>query len=325
MRVLRDILAVPAPLCGAVVAVGNFDGVHRGHQAVIREAGRLARAAGAPHAVVTFEPHPRRYFKPDAAPFELTPPDAKARQMAALGVDLLVVIPFDAEMAKKTAYQFVMEALVRRLTARHVVVGFDFVFGNARGGNVEVLQAMSHEEGFGFTAVAPERDAEATIYSSTAARTHLAQGRPHAAAEILGRPWEIEGIVETGDKRGRTIGFPTANLALDLYLEPALGAYAVWAGIVDGATTSWHKGVANIGRRPTFDKTRVNLEAHLFDFTGDLYGKVLRVALVEHLRPERKFDGIEGLKAQIAADGRAALAAIEAHDPRALPSAPLLV
>jgi len=267
MRIVHGYADVPVELRGAVVAVGNFDGVHRGHQAVIGEARRIAAEHGAPSAVVTFDPHPRRYFKPAEPPFELTPLAVKARQIATLGIDALIVLPFDAAMAALTAYDFVARPLVGGIQIRHAVVGFDFVFGNNRRGNIEVLEGLSHELGFGVTAVQPVQRSGA-VCSSTTIRHLLRDGKPRSAAEQLGRPWEIVGEVQSGDRRGRTIGFPTANVALGPFLTPAIGVYAVWVGI--GAR--WYMGAANIGSRPTVGGTEVRVEAHVFDFAGDLYG-----------------------------------------------------
>lgn len=302
MRIFRHYDEVPAEARGAVIALGNFDGVHRGHQVVIGEAQRIARQTGAPAAVMTFDPHPRRLFQPDLAPFTLTPFRIKARHIEALGVDFLYVQNFDTGFASKTAEEFVQDVLHEGLGVSHVVVGEDYVFGKGRGGNVRVLGRMAAERGFGTTSVGPVRDGDGAVFSSTRARTALMEGRPREAAHVLGTPWEIEGRVEHGDARGRTIGFPTANVALGEFLHPAAGVYAVEAGIDRGGQTDWIPGVANFGRRPTFDKTDELLEVHLFDFSGDLYGQHLRVRLVEYLRPERTFDGLPALKAQIAED-----------------------
>jgi riboflavin kinase / FMN adenylyltransferase len=305
MRIFRHD-SVAAGDRGAVVAIGNFDGVHLGHQRVIDTAGRIARAAGAPHALLTFEPHPRRVLRPDDPPFRLTPFRAKSRRIEALGVELLFTLHFDLDFARRSAEDFVERVLRDGLGARHVVVGYDFVFGHQRRGTPALLAERGAALGFGVTIVDPVAEPDGAVYSSTHIREHLVLGRPRAAAALLGRFWEIEGRVERGDERGRTIGFPTANLLLDDYLRPAAGVYAVRAGIEEGGRTRWHDGVANLGMRPTFGGSDLRLEAHLFDFAGDLYGRHLRVALIEHLRPERKFPGIDALKAQIADDARRA-------------------
>jgi riboflavin kinase/FMN adenylyltransferase len=310
MRIFRHD-TVAAAERGAVVAIGNFDGVHLGHQAVIGEAGRIARAAGVPHAVLTFEPHPRRVFRPDDPPFRLTPFRAKARHLEGLGVDLLFTLHFDHALAGKSATDFIETVLVRNLGVRHAVVGYDFVFGHQRQGTPALLEARGAALHFGVSVVGPIGAPGGAVYSSTRIREFLVAGKPREAAGLLGRFWEIEGRVERGDARGRTIGFPTANVMLDDHLRPAAGVYAVRVGIEEGGQTLWHDAVANLGQRPTFGGSDLRLEAHLFDFDGDLYGRHLRVALIEHLRRERKFPGIEALKAQIAADAAQARALLK--------------
>lgn len=301
MRIFRHCDGLPADVRGAAVAIGNFDGVHRGHQAVIGEAGRVAAAAGVPWAVLTFEPHPRAVFAPDTPPFRLTPFRNKARHIEAMGVDVLVVLHFDEAFSKQPARSFVTDVLVDALGAHYVVSGYDFVFGHGRKGNAELLLQMGSDHDFGFTCVQALTDDADAVFSSTRVRECLTACDPVAAAEILGRPFEIEARVETGDQRGRTIGFPTANLPLGEVMRPAIGVYAVRAQL-DGET-AWMDGVANLGRRPTFAGEDVLLEVHLFDFSGDIYGRRLRVSLLDYLRPEKKFDGLEDLQAQIAADG----------------------
>ena len=307
MQIYRHFEKLPDNVKGSAVAIGNFDGIHKGHQAVIREAGRIARDAGIPWAVLTFEPHPREIFSPDGDPFRLTPFRIKTRQIEDLGVDALFVLHFDPDFARLSAERFISDVLIGGLAARHVVSGYDFVFGNKRAGNCELLLHKGKEEGFDFTCVSAVDDGE-KIYSSTRVRKYLIAADPVGAAGVLGRPFEIEGRVEQGDQRGRTIGFPTANLRLGEYLQPARGVYAVRAGIDEGSQTIWHDGVANLGVRPTFDGENLVLEVHLFDFDGDLYNRHLRVALVDYLRPEQKFDGLDALKTQIAADGQRAKA-----------------
>lgn len=302
MRIFRHYAELPAEVRGGVVALGNFDGVHRGHQAVIGTARRLATERGVPGGVMTFEPHPRAVFNPNLAPFRLTPFRIKARHIEALGLDFLLNQHFDMAFAGLGAQEFVEKVLVAGLGVAHVVVGYDYVFGKGRGGDVALLEETAKAHGFGVTRMPPVKGAGGEIYSSTRIREALMAGKPAEAARLLGCYWEIEGRVEHGDARGRTIGFPTANIALDEYLRPAAGVYAVRAGVDKGGATVWHDGVANFGRRPTFDKKDMLLEVHLLDYAGDLYGKHLRVGLVEFLRPERKFDGLEALKAQIVAD-----------------------
>jgi len=306
MRIYRHFETLPQEARGAAIAVGNFDGVHLGHQGVIGEAGRIARAANRPWAVLTFEPHPRRVFNPDLEPFRLTPFRAKARALEGLGVDAMIVQRFNRDFSQRPAEDFVTQVLVEGFGARHVVAGYDFVFGHNRGGNCEMLLAMGQKLGFGFTAVSAIEGPDGQVYSSTRVRQCLAGGDVAGVAAVLGRAFEIEGRVAHGDKRGRQIGFPTANLHLGSMVRPALGVYAVRVGLLHDREARWIDGVANVGKRPTFGGEDVVLEAHLFDFTGDLYGKRVTVQLLHYIRAEKKFDGLAALRAQIAADGDAA-------------------
>lgn len=306
MRLVRHCGELDPGHRGCVVALGNFDGVHRGHQAVILTAKGIATGLGVPHAVMTFEPHPRAFFKPDQQPFRLTPFRVKARLIEALGMDFLLMQHFDAAYAGQSAEEFVEEVLMACLDVRHVVVGYDYVFGKGRQGTGAYLTQMGERMGFGVTVVPPAVAPSGETYSSTLVRECLVGGRPADAAKLLGHYWEIEGRVEHGDARGRTIGFPTANLHLGEYQRPATGVYAVRAGIDHGGATVWHDGVANYGRRPTFDKTDELLEVHLLDASEDLYGKHLRVALVDFIRPEQKFASVDELRTRIAADVEAA-------------------
>ena len=302
MRIYRHYDALPADARGAAVAIGNFDGVHPGHQTVIHEAGLIAGDMCRPWTVLTFEPHPRAFFTPDSEPFRLTPFRSKAQRIAELGADLLIVQRFDKAFSSLPAEDFVNTVLVDGLGAGHVVSGYDFVFGHKRGGNCELLLAMGAKKGFGFTAVNAQTDSSGEAYSSTRVRERLGDADPRGAATILGRDFEIEGRVARGEARGKSIGFPTANIPLGAYLRPALGVYAVRAAIEQENGEIWLDGVANIGVRPTFGSDGVVLEVFLFDFDDDLYGKRLRVRLVDFLRPEKKFDGVDDLKAQIAQD-----------------------
>lgn len=308
LRIFRHTSGLPPDARGAVVAIGNFDGVHLGHQAVVRATAAKAHALDVPSAVLTFEPHPRMFFKPNSEPFRLTPLRPKAHAIEALGIEVLIVLAFDRALSQKSAESFVDDVLMVGMAASHVVVGADFVFGHDRLGNVARLIEMGGRCGFSVTALAPVAGPEGTVYSSTAIRDALKAGEPRRAAALLGRTWEIEGRVEHGDERGRHLGFPTANIGLGDYLRPAFGVYAVEAGIDHGAATKWHRGVANLGRRPTVAGSVERLEAHLFDFDRDLYGRHLRVRLIEFLRPEKKFDGLEALRAQIARDSAEARA-----------------
>lgn len=303
MRLFRDIHTLPTQARGCVLALGNFDGVHRGHQAVIGSARALARRDGIPLAVMTFEPHPRTLFNPDGPPFRLTPLRSKLRLMRDLGVDSLMALRFTRALSRMPAESFASAVLIEAINARHIVVGHDYVFGYQRRGSPAMLGELAAASGFGFTCVDPVSGSnDGETYSSTRVREFLQAGEPARAARILGRDWEIEGRVRVGRKLGRTIGVPTANIALGSYLRPAFGVYACRVAQSDGDNTAWRPAVANIGNRPTVDGAGHLLEVHLFDFDGDLYGSHLRVALIEHLRGEVKFDGLPALRAQIARD-----------------------
>jgi riboflavin kinase/FMN adenylyltransferase len=295
--------------------MGNFDGLHRGHAVLIGQARDIARAEGRPAAVLTFEPHPRSVFFPATEPFRLTPFRVKERELARLGIDLLFVQHFDIAFSAKRAEDFIADVIVAAVGASHVVIGWDATFGNRRRGNPELLRAAGLEHGFGVTVVEPVRGEDSSVYSSTHIRELLKAGKPREAAALLGRFWEIDGRVAIGDRRGRTIGFPTANLGLDDYLHPALGVYAVRVcgdGPDDPLAGRTVDGVANIGLRPTVGGLVPRLEAHLFDVDVDLYARHLRVALVEFIRPEQKFAGLDALKAQIAEDAARARAILAA-------------
>ena len=302
MRIFRHYQDLPDDARGGVVVLGNFDGLHLGHQAVIGAGRALAQARGTHLAVMTFEPHPRAVFNPGAPPFRLTSFRTKAELIEALGVDVLVMQQFDAAFASLSAETFLSAVLVEGLGATGVICGHDYHFGKGRGGDVAALVEAGGRFGFAVEVVEPVKEPDGQLYSSTGVRQALAEGRPEAAARLLGRYWEIDGRVIEGDRRGRTIGFPTANLTLEGLTHPAFGVYAVKTGVDEGARTVWRDGVANIGRRPTYAVDHPLAEIHLLDFEGDLYHKHLRVALTAFLRPERKFDGLEGLKRQIAED-----------------------
>ena len=302
MRIYRHSGPLPPEARGAVAAIGNFDGVHLGHQAVIGETAAIAARTGHPRAVVTFEPHPRRYFKPDLPPFRLTPLRIKAHCIEALGVDHLFVLHFDKALASLTPADFVAQVLAEGLATSHVVVGEDFIFGKARAGNAAVLQELGDKHGFGVTALAPVKGPSGEVYSSTRIRDHLTSGRPAEAAALLGRVWEIEGRVVPGDARGRDLGYPTANIDIGEYLRPRQGIYAVCAGIDRGTETHWHDAVASFGTRPAIGGGPEVFEVHLLDHDEDLYGKHLRVGLVDYLRPESDFDSLDALRAAIARD-----------------------
>jgi riboflavin kinase/FMN adenylyltransferase len=299
MRIYRQAKSLQGQHKGAVIAVGNFDGVHRGHRTVIAEAGRIAASAGLPWGVLTFEPHPRNVFQPDVAPFRLTPFRAKAELIAGLGVDFMIAQKFDLDFSRQSAADFVEDYLVGTLKVHHVVAGYDFKFGHKRQGSCETLLAEGQKLGFGFTVVAAASDDGGGLYSSSRTRELIAAGDMDGAEAVLSRPFSISGRVQGGDKRGRTIGFPTANLALGGYIRPAFGVYAVRMTLADGRDVD---GVANLGLRPTFDGTAPRLEVHLFDFAEDIYDMRVNVALLEMIRAEKKFDGLDALKAQIARD-----------------------
>lgn len=307
IRIVRDWTRVPAEARGASVALGNFDGVHRGHAEVLRAA--HAARPDAARAVLSFSPHPREFFRPDDPPFRLTLEPERAAALEAEGVGILFELPFDREFSLLTATQFIDEVLHRGLGAAHLACGTDFAFGHRRGGDAAFLRARAEALGMGLTVVAHLDDAEGPI-SSTRIRRLLQDGYPERAASLLGRPHVIRGVVAHGDARGRSIGFPTANVALGRHLEPARGVYAVTARLGDGRIV---KGVANIGRRPTVAEGAISrLEAHLFDFDGDLYGREIAVALRHFIRDERKFASFEELRAQIVRDVETARELLEA-------------
>jgi len=301
MRIVRDHLFATPEDRGAVAAIGNFDGVHRGHLAVIdaarTEAGRLA----APLGVLTFEPHPREYFAPEAPPFRLTGPEARASRLAKLGVDLLYELNFNAAMAALDPFEFAREVIHDGLGLRHVVAGADFRFGKDRAGDVAALERFGRELGFGVT-VAPMVAEEGARVSSTAIRQALSEGRPRDAAAQLGHWHRIEGPVIGGEQRGRELGYPTANMSIDGLHPPRFGVYAVMVDVADGPHKGHYHGAASIGVRPMFGENRANLETFVFDFSGDLYGTHLSVALIEFLRPEERFDSLQALIDQMDAD-----------------------
>jgi riboflavin kinase/FMN adenylyltransferase len=295
-----------AALRTAVLAIGNFDGVHRGHRSVIELAMRRARAAGKPSAVLTLEPHPRSYFRRDEKLFRLSDERQKLRLLAAAGLDGAVVLSFNAALAGLPAEEFVRRILVERLAVSGVAIGFDFHFGQGRGGSPAFLKEAGARFGFPVD-IAPPLEDEGRPVSSGTIRTALEAGRVVEAAELLGYPWFVSGEVLHGEKRGRALGFPTANLKLDPACGLKHGIYAVRVGIGEAR----YDGVASFGRRPTFDNGAPLLEVFLFDFDGDLYGKTLDVALIGWIRPEEKFDSIEALVAQMNVDSARARDALK--------------
>jgi riboflavin kinase/FMN adenylyltransferase len=298
MQLVCGHASYPAALRGAALAIGNFDGVHRGHQALIRRAEEVARAGARRAAgVIVFEPHPRAFFRPGEPHFEITPLAEKLRVLEALGLDVAVVLAFDAALAATTAVAFIDEILVGRLGVGHVVVGYDFFFGKARAGTPAMLAEAGRRHGFGVSVIEPVAE-EGEVFSSSAIRARLAAGDVAAAARMLGRPWRVSGTVIGGARIGTGLGFPTANLALASGTALGHGIYAARVHVGDDV----YAAAAYLGTRPTVDGGRPLLEVFLFDFTGDLYGREIAVDLVDFIRGDRKFDGIEALKLQMAAD-----------------------
>jgi riboflavin kinase/FMN adenylyltransferase len=302
--VVRD-CAPAGALRGAAVAIGNFDGVHRGHKAVIAAALSRALSLGKPAAALTFEPHPRAFFNPNEPLFRLTDETAKLRLLAAAGLDGTIVLTFGAALAKLTAEDFVQQVLVERLAVSGAAIGFNFHFGANRAGSPEFLQTQGKRHGFAVDIVPPLRDGDRPV-SSGPIRAALAAGRLDDAAELLGYPWFISAMVIHGDKRGRQLGFPTANLALDPTCALRHGIYAVRVA----AAGRRYNGVASFGRRPMFDTGTVLLEIFLFDFDGDLYGANIDVAFIAWLRDEAMFASAEELVRQMEEDSRLARAAL---------------
>ncbi len=304
MQIHRDWTGLSADCRDATVAMGNFDGVHLGHRAVIEAA---AKAADAPLGVLTFEPHPREFFAPDAPPFRLLNAEARANRLARLGVQQLYELPFNQVVAGLTPEAFARDVLTDGLGIRHLTVGADFRFGKDRAGDARVLSALGAQMGFGVTIV-PLAGTAGQEYSSTAIRKALAEGRTRDAEKMLGHWHRIEGEVVHGDKRGRDFGWPTANMSMEGLHLPRLGIYAVLVDVLTGPDRLSCRGVASLGVRPMFGRNAPNLEVHLFDFSGDLYGQHLSVALVEFLRDEAKFDSVDVLIEQIGKDAEQARA-----------------
>lgn len=307
MQIHHDWTGLPASARGASIAMGNFDGVHRGHRAVI-DAARAA--ADAPLGVLTFEPHPREFFAPDSPAFRLMNAEARANRLARLGVEQLYELPFSAVLAGLTPEAFAREVLCDGLGAAHVTVGADFCFGKDRKGTAETLEALGRQMGFGVT-ILPLVAQDGHEFSSTAVRQALAEGRTRDAERMLGHWHRIEGEVIHGEKRGRELGWPTANMRMDGLHLPRLGVYAVLVDVLTGPDKVSCQGVASLGVRPMFGENAPNLEVHLFDFSGDLYGMHLSVALVDFLRDEAKFDSLQALIHQIAADAEDARRALK--------------
>ncbi|MGR3390746.1 bifunctional riboflavin kinase/FAD synthetase [Sagittula sp.] len=309
MRIVRDYQYTSPGDRGASVAIGNFDGVHLGHQAVIGLA--LQAVPTAPLGVLTFEPHPREFFAPDAPSFRLMSAEARTARLEKLGVDVLYQLNFNTAMASLSPREFAERVICKGLGLVNVVVGADFCFGKGRAGTVAELKAFGEEMGFGVT-VAELMETDGLVVSSSAIRDALSEGRPRDAAKLLGHWHRIEGEVIGGEQRGRELGYPTANMSIEGLHPPKFGVYAVLVDVRDGPHRGSYHGAASVGVRPMFDGEVHNIETFLFDFTGDLYGATLSVALVEYLRPELKFDGLDGLITQMDADCVTARSILEA-------------
>jgi len=297
MRIIHGYRDVPPEIFGGVLAIGNFDGVHRGHQALLLEALERGRAAGKPAGVMVFEPHPREFFRPDEPHFRLTTLDEKMRLFERLGLDFAVVLTFDANLANLSATEFIEQVLVGALRVSHVVIGYDFFFGKGRGGNPETMRAAGREHGFGVTVVPPVAEA-GEGFSSSAIRAKLSAGDVRGAARDLGHWWRLSGVVTGGAKRGTGLGFPTANITLPRGTALAHGIYAVRVFVGEER----YGGAAYLGTRPTFDHGLPVLEIFLFDFDGDLYGKEIQVEFLDFIREDQRFPGAEALVAQMHAD-----------------------
>jgi len=312
MRIVRDHSFTTGADRGASAAIGNFDGVHIGHRHVIEIAREAGARIGAPLGVLTFEPHPREFFASDAPPFRLMSAEARAHRLEKIGVARLYELPFNAALSGLSPHAFASEVLAGGLGLRHVVVGADFCFGKGRAGTATMLQDYGAEMGFGVT-IAPLLEGTDGQVSSTAIRTALSEGRPRDAAAMLGHWHRIEGPVMGGEQRGRTLGFPTANMSIAGLHPPRFGVYAVLVDVLDGPNAGQYHGAASLGIRPQYQGEEPNLETFLFDFSGDLYGAHLSVGLVAYLRPEETFDGLDAFIAQMDADcarARAILAAL---------------
>ncbi|MEM9477595.1 MAG: bifunctional riboflavin kinase/FAD synthetase [Pseudomonadota bacterium] len=305
MRIIRDYQFVDDADRGAAAAIGNFDGVHLGHQAVLSLTGEIARELGCPVGVLTFEPHPREFFAPDAPPFRLMNAEAKTNRLTKLGVERLYEISFNATLSSLSAEEFAQRVILDGLGLRHVVVGADFCFGKDRTSDAADLSAFGAKMGFGVTIV-PLLSTGGVEVSSTRIRQALSDGQPEEAARMLGHLHRIDGEVIRGDQRGRELGYPTANMSIAGLHPPKFGVYAVRVEVRDGPHAGDYDGVASMGVRPMFGINQPNIETFVFDFKGDLYGSHLSVALVSYLRPEKKFESLDALIAQMDRDSAAA-------------------
>ena len=306
IRVIKSLSEIANDDKNTVAAVGNFDGVHLGHRKIIEHAKTIADRVGARASVLTFEPHPRALFQTDGVPFRLSTSVSKAQALSEMGIDLIFELQFDQTFAQLSAEEFVVKVLKNSLQLNHVVCGYDFVFGHRRRGTAEILETLGSQVGIGVTTIPAVSEKDGAVYSSTRVRQCLAEGDPIGASELLGRPWSFSAFVETGDQRGRTIGFPTCNLRLHDLVQPSHGVYAVFVQIENEG--KWLPGVANFGRRPTVNDRGALFEVNLFDIERDLYNKRLTVCIMDFIRPELKFDGLDALKTQIALDAASARA-----------------
>lgn len=312
MKIIRDYTFLDPDARGASAAIGNFDGVHLGHLAVIDIARNAGAHIGAPLGVLTFDPHPREYFAPDAPPFRLMNPAAKASRLERIGVERLYQLNFNAALAALSPEDFAKRVISEGFGLRHVVVGSDFCFGKGRSGRAADLKRFGEDMGFGVTIAELVEGAQGQV-SSTRIRQALSDGQPREAAAMLGHWHRIEGTVIGGEQRGRELGYPTANMSIDGLHPPRFGVYAVLVRVQDGPHQGDYTGVASMGVRPMFGENRPNLETFVFDFSGDLYGATLSVALVDYLRPEVKFEGLDALITQMdkdSAQARTILAAL---------------
>ena len=304
IRVIKSLSEIDKDDWNTVAAVGNFDGVHLGHQKIIEQAKILAKRLGTVPSILTFEPHPRVLFQTDGIPFRLSTSASKALALSTLGIELIFELQFDKSFAQLSAEDFVVRVLKENLRLQHVVCGYDFVFGHRRRGTAEILENLAMQVDIGVTIIPAVAEKDGAVYSSTRVRQCIAEGDPVGASELLGRPWSFCALVEAGDQRGRTIGFPTCNLRMTDLVQPCHGVYAVFVQIEN--EKKWLPGVANFGRRPTVNDRGALFEVNLFDIERDLYDKRLTVCIMEFIRPELKFEGLEDLQAQIAADANSA-------------------
>ena len=301
MKIIRDYTYLNQTDKGACVAIGNFDGVHKGHLSVIELAREAAKNLNAPFGVITFEPHPRSYFQSNAKPFRLMSAEARASQLAKIGINNLYELQFNSALSSLSAKKFIEDVLVNGLGVKHIVVGEDFCFGKGRTGTVETLIHYGKQFNYGVT-IAPLVADEKGVFSSTSIRNAISDGRPNDAAHMLGHWYRIEGPVISGDQRGRELGYPTANMSLDGLHLPKFGVYTVIADILSGPYKGRFFGAASLGERPTFGVNIPNLETYIFDFSGDIYGEELSIALVSFQRPELKFDSLDKLIEQMDQD-----------------------